>query len=74
MAWSVRGNTNGAGWLVAQSRQRGQFGVNFLQTRASSAEQTVPCLGRRDTAGGAGQQSQAKPGFEPADGLAQRRL
>jgi hypothetical protein len=37
-------------------------------------ERALAGLGRRDAAGRAGQQPEAKPRLEPADGLAQRRL
>ena len=42
--------------------------------RAGGAQQALARLGRRDAAGGAGQQPQAEPFLEAADGVAERRL
>ena len=70
----VRGDADGAGGLVAQLAQRGQLGVDLVQPRPRGAQQALARLGRRDAAGGAGQQPQAKPRLQPAQGLAQRRL
>ena len=60
--------------LVAQLAQRGQLRVDLVQARPGGTQQPLARLGRRDAAGGAGQQPQAKPRLEPAHGLAQRRL
>ena len=70
----VRGDADGAGRLVAQLAQRGHLGLDLVQARAGGAQQALPGLGRRDAAGGAGQQPQAEPFLEAADGVTQRRL
>ena len=54
--------------------ERGQFGVDLIETRTDGAEQAFARFRRRDATGGAGQQPQAKPLFETSDGVAQRRL
>ena len=67
-------DADGAGGLLAQLAQRGELGVDLVEPRADGAEQALARLGRRDAARGAGQQPQAEPLLQPADGVAQRRL
>ena len=70
----VRRDANGAGRLVAQLAQCGQLRLDLLQARPRGPQQALARLGRRDAAGGAGQQSEPKPALEAAKGLAERRL
>ena len=67
-------DADGAGGLVAQLGQGGKLGVDLLEFGADGLEQSLAGFRRRHAAGGAGQQPQAQPLFEGADGVAQRRL
>ena len=58
-------DADGAGGLVAQLAQRGQLGVDLLEARPDGPQQALAGLGRRDAAGGAGQQPQPEPLLEP---------
>ena len=70
----ARRDADGAGRLLAQLAQGGQLGADLVERRAERAQQPLAGLGRRDAAGGAGQEPDAEPLLEPADGVAQRRL
>ena len=70
----VRGDADGAGGLVAQLAQRGHFRLDLVKAWPRGAQQALPRLGRRDAAGGAGQQPQAKPFLKSTHGVAQGRL
>ena len=67
----MRRDADGAGELVAQLAQRGQLCLDLVQAQGGGAQQAVSRLGRRDAAGGAGQQAQAEALLERADGVAE---
>jgi hypothetical protein len=68
------GDADGAGRRLAQRGQRRQFGVDLLEARPDIAQQALAGLGRRDAAGGAGEEPQAEPFFERAHRVAECRL
>ena len=70
----ARGDADGAGRLVAKLAQRGELGIDLVEARPDGPQQPLAGLGRRDAARGAGQQPQAEPLLQPADGVAERRL
>ncbi|HEY4446003.1 MAG TPA: hypothetical protein VGN30_17095 [Steroidobacteraceae bacterium] len=67
-------NPNGAGGLLPKFAQRGKLGLNLLKPRADGAKQAVARLGWGDAARGPGQQANAEPFLEAANGVAERRL
>jgi hypothetical protein len=69
-----RGDANGPGRLLAKFAQGGQFGRDLLDARADRAQQAFSRFGRRDAARRAHQQSDTEPRFQPANGVAERRL
>lgn len=68
------GDADVAGGLFPQFAQRGQFGIDLVETRADVTQQAFTCFGRRDAARGACQQPDPEPLLEPADGVTERRL
>ena len=66
---------DGAGGLVPKLAQRPQARLRSPRTAGPAVlKQALAGLRRRDAARRAGQQADAEPGFELADGVAQRRL
>ena len=65
---------NGAGGLLAKLAHGRELGVDLLEPRTHGAKQALARFRRRDAARGAGQEPNAEPRFEFADGVAQRRL
>ena len=70
----ARRDADRAGRLVPELRQRFDLGLDFLEARADRDEQTFAGLGRRNAARAAGQKPKPHAGFQPADGVAERRL
>jgi len=60
--------------MVPAGFSRSSLSDSTAASISSSLEQAFARLGRRDAAGGASQEPKAEPGFEAANGLAQRRL
>ena len=69
-----RRDADRAGRLVAQLRQCGQPGIEVGQSGGERLQQPLPRIGRSDAACRARQEPQAKPRFETAHDLAERRL
>lgn len=67
-------DADGAGGLVAQFAQGGQFGFDFVEPGCHRGQQTLACFGGRNAARGAREQPQAQSGVQRADRMAQRRL
>jgi hypothetical protein len=59
------GDADGARGLVAQLAQRGHLRLDLVKARPRGMRQAVLRLGRRDAAGGTGQQPRAQPRFQP---------
>ena len=68
-----RRDPNCSGGLLAKLAELLDLGRDLLEARPHSLEEALARLGRRDASGGAGQEADAEPGLEAADGLAQRR-
>ena len=54
--------------------QRRKFGVDLVEARSDGRQQALAGLGRRDAAGGAGEEPQAQLLFKAPDRMAQRGL
>jgi hypothetical protein len=65
---------NGAGRLLPKFAQRGKLGLDLLKPRADGVKQAFARLRRGDAACGPGQQANAEPFLEAANGVAERRL
>ncbi len=71
---SGRVDADGAGRFLPHFRQRRQFRVDLVEARPGGRQQALAGLGRRDGAGGAGQEPEPEPFLEPPDRMAQRGL
>ena len=67
-------DADGAGGFLAKFAQGRDLRLDLLESRAQGAEQAFARFRRGDAARGAGQQPDAEPRFELADGVAQRGL
>ena len=70
----ARRDADGAGGLLASSLSAASSASISSKRGADGAQQALARLGRRDAARGAGQQPEAEPLLQPADGVAERGL
>ena len=68
------GDADGAGGLGAERAERIKARVDLLERWVQRLHQPLAGVGGRDAAGRPGQQTHAQPLFQPADGVAERRL
>jgi len=68
------GDPDRTGRLVPELGQRVELGLDFIEAMAYGQHQPFTRRRGRHASGGAGQQPDLQPLFQPLDGLAQRRL
>ncbi len=68
------GDTNRTGGLFTKSAERCELSFDVIKPWPHALEQPFTGLGWRNAAGGSGEKPKAKPRFDPAGRLTERRL